>query len=342
MTRAGRSRGKAGAAKKPRTRRASAPPRTAARPAKASAISFEVAVCESNRASQERARALLIELGYRVAPEQDEAGIMARLRTSPPRAVLVGLPERAGLVSACAAAAPERPVVIAALVAPASTARARAETAGADLFAVRPHGRDSLAAAMQAAEKIAVLRDRIAALRGSEELLRERLQRYGQSDLAPGFFHIEFFEHVLLMELKRAKRYGYTLAACLVSLDAWRDPEPPPAPIRRRLRSLVATTIAGIVRDIDMPVDLNEDRMLIFLPFTDLDGASRVGRRIAGAASGQGDVSDGARSWRPTVSIGIAALRPGKPVSFARLMRDATTALRAAQLKGGDRVVVRT
>lgn len=331
-----RPRGKAGKKTAPRTRRG---PTAAAAPA----IGFEVAVCESSRVSHDRACAILGELGYRVAPEQDEAAIIARLRTAPPRAILAGVPERVGLIAECRAFEPERPVVVAALVAPSTTARSRAAAAGADLFAVRPHGRDSLAAAMQAAEQMAALRDKVTVLRGSEELLRERLQRFGQSDLATGFFHIEFFEHVLLMELKRARRYGYTLAACLVALDAWRDPDPPPAPVRRRLRTQVAGTITRIVRDIDMAVDLTEDRMLVFLPFTNLDGATRVGRRIAAAVHGQSPVSDGdGRSWRPAVSIGIAALRPGKPVSFARLMRDATTALRAAQLKGGDRVVVRT
>lgn len=334
-----RPRGKAGKAGKktaPRTRRG---PTAAV----SSAIGFEVAVCESSKVSQERACAILGELGYLVASEQDEAALIARLRTSPPRAVLAGLPERAGLVSASLSLGAERPVVIAALVAPSTTARSRAAATGADLFAVRPHGRDSLAAAMQAAEQLAALRDKVTVLRGSEELLRERLQRFGQSDLATGFFHIEFFEHVLLMELKRARRYGYTLAACLIALDAWRAPEPPPAAVRRRLRTQVAGTITRIVRDIDMAVDLTEDRMLVFLPFTNVDGAAVVGRRIAAAVHGQASVTDGdGRSWRPAVSIGIAALRPGKPVSFARLMRDATTALRAAQLKGGDRVVVRT
>jgi diguanylate cyclase (GGDEF)-like protein len=324
--------------------------KTVARPRRASGqrsaqpdIAFEIAVCESNRISHERATSLLAELGYAVSPEQDEEAIIGRLRTSPPAAVLLGLPERAGLIAQCRALEPERPIVIAALVAPSATARSRAETAGADLFAVRPHGRDSLAAAVHAAEQMARLRDQVTRLRGSEGLLRERLQRYGQSDLATGFFHIEFFEHVLLMELKRARRYGYTLAACLIALDAWREPAPPPAAVRRRLRTVVATTITRIVRDIDMPVDLTEDRMLLFLPFTDLDGATKVGRRIAAAVHEASAVSDGdGRSWLPAVSIGIAALREGKPVSFARLMRDATAALRAAQLKGGDRVVVRT
>src|SRR5262245_35001362 len=81
-------------------------------------IAFEVAVCESNRVSQERARALLSELGYQVAPEEDEAAIVGRLHDAPPRAVLAGLPERAGLIKECLATELERPVVIAALVAP--------------------------------------------------------------------------------------------------------------------------------------------------------------------------------------------------------------------------------
>jgi diguanylate cyclase (GGDEF)-like protein len=338
MTAVNRPRGKPG--KKAAAARAR---RGSTRASSAPAIAFEVAVCESSKVSQERARELLTDLGYPVAPEQDEASIAARLRIDPPRALLVGLPERSGLIAKCAALGHVRPVVIAAMVAPSATARSRATAAGADLFAVRPHGRDSLAAALHAAEQLAALRDKLTTVRGSEELLRERLRRFGQSDLATGFVHIEFFEHVLLMELKRARRYGYNLAACLIALDAWSQPDPPPAAIGLRLRKLVATTIANIVRDIDMPVDLTEDRMLIFLPFTDLDGATRVGRRIADAMHAQSAVQGGnGRSWRPAVSIGIAALRQGKPVSFARLMRDATVALRAAQLKGGDRVVVRT
>jgi len=40
--------------------------------------------------------------------------------------------------------------------------------------------------------------------------------------------------------------------------------------------------------------------------------------------------------------VGIAALKPGKQVSFAKLVRDASMALRAAQLKGGARVVVKS
>lgn len=305
-------------------------------------IPFEVAIIEASQAGQQRARELIDQLGYRLSLEVEQGTLGTRLRREPPHAVLIGLPERADVAAECLKLEPDRPVVIASLAAPAATARARAEQAGADLFTLRPHSRDSLGAVLHAAERVAKLRDSVRALRGTEELLRERMRRFGQSDLATNFFHMDFFERVLVMELKRARRYGYSLAACLVGLDAWQGETVPPPPVAVKLRGLVANAIASIVRDIDMPVDLAEDRMLVFLPYADLDGAVRVGKRIAASVAQRRSLADAeGQSWRPTVSIGIAALKPGKPVSFARLMRDATSALKAAQLRGGDQVVVR-
>jgi diguanylate cyclase (GGDEF)-like protein len=305
-------------------------------------IPFEVAVVEASQAGQQRARELIDQLGYKLAVDVEVQNTLgARLRRAPPQALLIGLPERAD-IAAEVLKLPDRPIVIGSLASPAATARARAAEAGADLFTLRPHSRDSLAAVLHAAERIAGLEQRVRALHGSEELLRERMRRFGQSDLATTFFHMEFFERVLVMELKRARRYGYSLAACLVGLDAWQAETPPPPPVAVKLRSQVANAIGAIVRDIDMPVDLAEDRMLVFLPYADLDGAVRVGKRIAASVARLHEGTDGgSQSWRGTVSIGIAALKEGKPVSFARLMRDATSALKAAQLRGGDQVVVR-
>jgi diguanylate cyclase (GGDEF)-like protein len=322
--------------KRPGTRRGV----TAAEERGAPAIAFEVAVVESNQAHQKRVRELATELGYPVALEVGAESVVDRVRADPPGAILVGLPDHETVVADCLALEPDRPVVIASLAAPAATARARAAAASADLFTVRPHSRDTLSAVLAAAEKLAALRERLRALRGTEDLLRERLRRYGQSDLATGFFQMEYFERVLLMELKRARRYRYSLATCLVGLDAWADRAPPPA-AAQRLRSQVAGAIVKVVRDIDMAVDLAEDRVLVFLPYTDLEGATRVGKRIAAALAQSPEVTDGGRSFRPAISIGIAALKPGKPVSFARLMRDAQSALKAAQLRGGAQVVVR-
>jgi PleD family two-component response regulator len=91
-----------------------------------------------------------------------------------------------------------------------------------------------------------------------------------------------------------------------------------------------------------LPVDYADDRFLVFLPYTDLAGAEHVGNRIAKAVRSFGTLSDSeGRECRVSVSVGIAAARPGKPLSFARIMRDASAAVRASQLKGGGQVVVR-
>jgi diguanylate cyclase (GGDEF)-like protein len=305
-------------------------------------IPFEVVIVEANGASQQRATALCTELGYRIALETEPEALRERVRTAPPQAVLIGLPDHAPLaIELASLTTPDRPVIIASMPGPATMARERALLAGVDLLAIRPHSRDHLAAVLAAAERITLLAERLRTQRASEERLQERLRRVGESDLATGFFHIEFFERVLVMELKRARRYDYPLAACIVGLDPWlADPRPAPLPAHR-LRADAAAAIAKIVRDIDLPVDLAEDRMLVFLPYTDVDGASVVGKRIARAVAGCSPVGDRGRIWQPSVSIGIAALTGGKQMSFAKLVKDAQAALKAAQAKGGGAVVAR-
>lgn len=327
---------------KMRTRRgttqADVPPDEARKPS----VPFEVAIVEANGASQQRAAAIVAELGYRIALETEPEALRERVRTAPPQSVLIGLPDHAPLAIELASLTTlDKPVVIASMPGPATIARERALLAGADLLAIRPHSRDHLAAVLAAAERITHLGERMRAQRASEERLLERLRRVGESDLATGFFHIEFFERVLVMELKRAKRYGYPLAACIVGLDAWlSDPLPAPLPAHR-LRADAAGAIAKIVRDIDLPVDLAEDRMLVFLPYTDVDGAAVVGKRISKAVAACSPVGDRGRIWQPSVSIGIAAVSGGKAVSFARLVKDAQAALVAARAEGGGAVVVR-
>jgi PleD family two-component response regulator len=289
--------------------------------------------------SKQRARELLVALGCTVAGETTVDALLARPIGAPPDVVLVGLPEGQRIVTAFAGRE-RRPVIIAALAGPLGSAPERADAAGADLLVLRPHSTDSLIPALHAAQRVARLRGERDLARAGEATARDRLARYGQADTATGFRHFDFFKQVLVMELKRAKRYGYSLAASVVAFDPWPGEPPPPSAVRR-LRSQVATAITASIRDIDMPVDLASDRVLVFLPYTDLPGAEQVGRRIAQAVREHGEVAELGATYRVTVSIGIAAQRQGQPVSFARLMRDASTALRAAMLKGGGRVVVR-
>ena len=319
------------------TRKRAAPPEsTRKRTAPAGPpLKMTVSVCESTPSSNERARAILADLGCTVTPEKTVEKVAERCAgTVPPDVVIVSVPGGEAVIAAVRARSTAGPVTIGALGGPALAAADKARDAGTDLFVVRPHGGEALAAALIAARGLTHERATVRALESTEAMLRERLLRYGQADAETGFQHFDFFKQLLVMELKRAKRYGYPLAACLVALDP-ADPAPDPA-LFRALRRRVAATIAATIRDIDLPVDLDEERFLVFLPYTDIAGAEHVGNRVASAVAGFGGVDADL-----TVSVGIAATRPGKPISFARLMRDANAAVRASQLKGGGRVVVR-
>lgn len=313
--------------------------RAAAEP---SPVPVMVGVHETGRSNQNRAKEVVAELGYQLAECETELEFETALAgANPPDIILFGLPSTSNVVDEARKRGPDRPILIATLAGPAHTAADRADNAGCDLFVVRPLGKDNLASCLAAAGRLAAERAHVQALRGTEERLRERLQHYGGADLNTGLQHIDFFKNFLSMELKRAKRYGYSLAACLVAIDPWGDGDEPAGDAARELRRRVAAAITASMRDIDLPVDYADDRFLAFLPYTDLAGAERVGRRIAASVKSAGRVELGGETHRMSVSVGIAALRPGQPVSFARLIRDASMAVRAAQLKGGGRVVVR-
>ena len=82
-----------------------------------------------------------------------------------------------------------------------------------------------------------------------------------------------------------------------------------------------------------------DNNILVMLPHTDGEGSDEVAQRIADRIK-RSVYHDDALTVRLTASIGVASFEPGtKQVSFARLIRDASLALRAAQAKGGNQVV---
>jgi diguanylate cyclase (GGDEF)-like protein len=341
--RRGRVRKKSDASAKP-TQRSSREPTFAAAPVDAGGRYRRLAISESGRTNQVRATEVARALGYEVVCATATEVRRAIRQEDGPDVVLAGLPGAERLIGEIGLRGEDRTIVIASMSGPADAARETCLRLGADLFTVRPHTADGLATVLFAASRLAAERERVRALREQESGLRDRLQRYGEVDLTTGFQHIDFFKHVLVMELKRARRYGYSLALVMVAIDPRPTGASEPSPeATRKLRTRVAAAISSSIRDIDLPVDLSQDRLLVLLPYTDLSGATAVGKRVARAVRSYGFIKDGpAQKQVLSVSIGVAALKPGRPASFARLFRDAGAALRAAQLKGGGRVVVRT
>lgn len=279
-----------------------------------------VLIFEGGKTNLRRAEELVQGLGYRALAVDDpeEAERIVQSGAAPDLA-LVGLPGGEALARSFKNRGEDRASLILAVSGSSEEALEACETLGADAFVIRPYKRDGLASALCSSEALRRERSRAVGLAAELAAERARLLRFGEVDPSTGFHHFEFFKRLLVIELKRAKRYGYSLAACLVAVE-----QGTPADVARALRA--------VIRDIDLPVDYADGRYLVFLPYTDLAGAERVGHRLEAAVRHSG----------AAVSVGIAALKEGKGVSFAKLIKDASMALRAAQLKGGSRVVVKT
>ncbi len=280
-----------------------------------------VLVVEGGKTNAKRALDLATALGYRVhvvdSPEE-AAGVAAR--EVAPDVIVASIPGAELVVRAAVLRGEDRPSVLLSLPADGDGI-ATCSALGADGWISRPYKRDVIAAALRSATLLRAARRRAAEL---EERLSSERGRFGEADPTTGFYPFETFRKLLELELKRARRYKYPLAACLVAIDGGAG---------RELHDDVARVLRPAMRDIDLPVDYAGGRFLAFLPHTDLPGADRVGRRLEEAVRSS--------PLGVTVSIGIAAVRKDGPPSFARLIRDATVALRAAQLKGGGQVVVR-
>ena len=140
----------------------------------------------------------------------------------------------------------------------------------------------------------------------------------------------EFLKKLLLVEVKRSRRYHYPASLALIAVDGWRERA---ARLDESLRSallgeLLALVASG-VRDIDLPLLYDGERLLVFMPHTDALGARTVADRLVGRAH--------EHPGSLTVSVGVASYDGEGTMSFSSLVRGAGEALQAAQAKGGDR-----
>jgi diguanylate cyclase (GGDEF)-like protein len=170
-------------------------------------------------------------------------------------------------------------------------------------------------------------------------ITRPELPAVGASS-SPDF---EFLKRLMLMEVKRSRRYRYPIALLLVDLDGFAERSFVLAPAARTavLAEALGALVAG-VRDIDVAVPLADSRFVVFLPHTPRSGALVVAERLRERVKGLHGLQGA------TASVGVAVSEPpsgkgassGSPaqVSFGSLLKEAGEALRRAQAAGGDRV----
>jgi len=210
---------------------------------------------------------------------------------------------------------------------------------GADGFLVQPFSVGGLLSVLSVAHKLHETRRELELMQKDQPLQMRRLASAINS--RTGFYQFEFIKDLLVVEVRRAKRYGYPLAIMLVGLDAIPALHELNRPnLQREITAGLAVAIAKSIRDIDIPIHFADDRILVFLPHTDLAGAEEVGRRVKRRIKRITYRGEGLTA-QLTASVGVAGISEGESLTFSRLIKDATAALKAAQLKGGDRVMKR-
>lgn len=212
----------------------------------------------------------------------------------------------------------------------------------ADGYLLRPFSASTLQSVLSFTQRITHLRQRLSSVEKELEDAAPQLRRIASAiNTRTGFYQFEFIKDLLIVEVRRAKRYGYPLALLLVGLDELTSLNAVNQPnLPREITAGLAIAIAKSIRDIDLPIHFADDRILVLLPHTDRTGAEEVAKRIKRRIrriTYRGEEL----TAQLTASVGIAGIDAGESFTFSKLIKDATAALKAAQLKGGDKVMIR-
>lgn len=149
--------------------------------------------------------------------------------------------------------------------------------------------------------------------------------------------HFNTYEHlkdVLLVEVKRARRYSFPVAIAMLGFDPL--PVRDPSKVRGPLHGGLALSVRRSLRDTDFPVQYSADRVLLVMPHTDAQGALVVSRRICERVARASLLFEG-QELHPTISVGVAAVPAGEERTLGDVIRQAQSGLEAAQAWGGNR-----
>jgi len=288
-------------------------------------------------------RRFLESAGYAVIVVGTAAEALREVRTSPPDVLLASLSESLdgeGLCREVKQEAPGIPVLL--LYMPEEEhPEERSAEAGADACLVGPLKRTTVVTCVGL--MLQVMDARAAVARAGpapaapapepDDVAARRLGLEGPA--SPDF---EFLKRLLLMEVKRSRRYRYPIALVLLELDHLDERTAHLGSSQRTtLLAELLGLLSGGVRDIDVIVPATEGRFVAFFPHTPKAGALVLAERM------RQRVKTLARLPNMSVSMGLSVFEPSPvrgqtQVSFGNLMKDANEALRQAQAEGGDRL----
>lgn len=213
-------------------------------------------------------------------------------------------------------------------------------TIGADVVLKRPLSEDHLGVVCSQLFRISELRTRVAFLEEENIGLRRSLGADLYLDTDTQFYRFDIFKHIILMEIKKAKRYGYVVSLLMMAFDnyaemmGWLDPDQ-----RRKLFDLLKKAAVNNIRDIDIPLLFSEDKILVVMPHTDLKSAAVVADRIRGRVKEIKTPASLAK-LELSSSAAVASTQADSDAGFGTMIQNAMQGLKQAEDKGGDVVMI--
>jgi PleD family two-component response regulator len=214
------------------------------------------------------------------------------------------------------------------------------KTVGADLVVVRPLSERQIDTVCSLLFRISELRTRVAFLEEENIGLRRSLGADLYLDAETQFYRFDIFKHIILMEIKKAKRYGHVVSLLLLTFDRYREMMGWLDPDRQRdLFDMLKKTVVNNIGDIDIPLLFSEDKILVVMPHTDLKSAAVVADRIRDRVGGLKPPGSLAKLVLSS-SAAVASTQGDPDAGFGTMIQNAVRGLKEADLKGGDVVII--
>jgi two-component system cell cycle response regulator len=177
---------------------------------------------------------------------------------------------------------------------------------------------------------------------------RARLLRAGITDFLTGWHNRRYLQQRMKEELARAQRRGATIACLMIDIDRFKGINDGYGHLAGDVAlKEIAQRIESKIRSMDTAARFGGDELAVLLPESNAAEAAKLGERIRECIAAQPIALSAEIERTLTVSVGVAAVAPGRHEADLkavadRLIADADAALYRAKAMGRNRVQVGT
>jgi two-component system cell cycle response regulator len=177
---------------------------------------------------------------------------------------------------------------------------------------------------------------------------RARLLRAGITDFLTGWHNRRYLQQRMKEELARAQRRGATIACLMIDIDRFKGINDGYGHLAGDVAlKEIAQRIESKIRSMDTAARFGGDELAVLLPESNAAEAAKLGERIRECIAAEPVALSAEIQRTLTVSVGVAAVAPGRhdtdlKAVADRLIADADAALYRAKAMGRNRVQVGT